>query len=355
MKPTILAIDDDPIILDMYELVLGEEYNLFTAPSGAAGLDILKAHPRVDIILSDIMMPEMDGYETCRRIRENPASAHVKVILVSSKMKLDDRLSGYQVGANDYITKPFEASELLAKVKVFLRLKNAEEIDQIKNNFINLVNHEARTPLTAIFGYAELLLESPGLSDQDQMFVEKIIEQGKLLLRSSEHTILLSNLKSGNVAIANKEIRLAELLTRHQRRFEREAESKQLSWQFHCDDDLQIAGDAKLIGLAIEALIENAVQHSRHNSAVQIKAHATDDQIKIEVANEGKQIAPHLFEAIFDELAEQDVQHHHRGQHMSLAIARRIAEAHDGMLSVHNRDNGPVFTLSVKHSPIEPR
>lgn len=351
MKPTILAIDDDPIILDMYEAVLGGEYSLFTALSGAEGLEVLKSHPRVDIILSDIMMPAMDGYETCRRIRQNPALAHAKIILVSSKGKLDDRLSGYQVGADDYITKPFEASELLAKVKVFLRLKNAEEIDQIKNNFINLVNHEARTPLTAIFGYAELLLESPALSAQDQRFVQKIIEQGKLLLRSSEHTILLSNLKSGNISLLPEEIRLGEFLARHQRRFQKAADAKHLAWQLDCAADLLLSADARLIGIALDALIENAVEHSRKAAPLRLSARANGDQIEIAVANEGTTIAPDHFEAIFDELAARDVHHHHSGQHMSLAIARRVAEAHDGTLSVRNNDDGPIFTLIVKNLP----
>jgi len=148
MKPNLLAIDDDPIILDMYQAMLDVDYNIHLASSGEEGLALLNSNPRIDVILLDIMMPGLDGYQTCQRIRQNALFSHVKIILVSSKVKLDERLLGYQVGADDYITKPFEASELLAKIKVFLRLKTAEEIDRIKTNFITLFNHEARTPLT---------------------------------------------------------------------------------------------------------------------------------------------------------------------------------------------------------------
>src|SRR6185369_4138543 len=127
MKPTILAVDDDPIMLDMYEAVLDDTYDLKLVSSGENALEFLAANPRVDLVLLDIVMPGMDGYEICRRIRSDASFAHVKIILVSSKVKLEERLCGYEVGADDYITKPFEASELTAKLKVFLRLKTAEE------------------------------------------------------------------------------------------------------------------------------------------------------------------------------------------------------------------------------------
>ena len=161
MKATILAVDDDAIVLDMYQAILDSAYNLHLTSSAEEALEFLSSRPRVDLILLDIMMPKMDGYEACRRIRANPLFSDLKVILVSAKMMLDDKLQGYEIGADDYITKPFDASELLAKVKVFLRLKNVEEINKIKTNLINLLYHETRTPLTSIFGYASFSGKAP--------------------------------------------------------------------------------------------------------------------------------------------------------------------------------------------------
>ena len=163
MKATILAVDDDAIVLDMYQAILDSAYNLHLTSSAEEALEFLNSRRRVDLILLDIMIPKMDGYEVCRRIRANPLFSDLKVILVSAKMMLDDKLQGYEIGADDYMTKPFDASELLAKVKVFLRLKNVEEINKIKTNFINLLYHETRTPLTSIFGYASLLRQNANL------------------------------------------------------------------------------------------------------------------------------------------------------------------------------------------------
>jgi signal transduction histidine kinase len=349
MKPTILAIDDDPIILDMYQVILEGKYNLLTAASGVEALALVEQHPRIDLILLDIMMPEMSGYEVCRKIRQGSSSGYVKIILVSSKVKLDDRLSGYRVGADDYIMKPFEESELLAKVTVFLRLKHAEEIDRIKNNFISLINHEARTPLTVIFGYAEILRESPHLSEQDRRFVDKIIESGKTLLRYSENTILLSDLKSGKVSLDSQEIDLKEFLSEHQQAFQEAAEAKELAIQLHCGPAVKINADPKLLAVAVDALIDNAVKYAKYKSQVRITAEASRERVEIEVFNEGDSIAPHRFEMIFDELAAHDIEHHHGGQRLSLPIARRIAEVHEGALSVRNSVSGPAFTLSFRN------
>lgn len=349
MKATIVAVDDDAIILDMYQAILENAYNLHLISSAEEALDFLNSQPRsVDLILLDIVMPKIDGYETCRRIRENPLFSDVKVILVSSKMMLEDKLHGYEIGADDYITKPFEASELLAKVKVFLRLKNAEEINKIKTNFINLLNHETRTPLTGIFGYAALLRQSANLTPQEKYFVEEIQRCGETLLRSCEKTLLLSDLKSGTIPIDKARIPLSMFFYDYQQRFKEKTPDKQCTFRILSDEDLWIYADPKLLGIAIDALLENAVKFAREATVVDVTAKTLHDRIHVEVRNEGEKISPEQQEDIFDELSVQDVAHHHQGHGLSLAIARRIIEAHEGTLTVTNHENGPVFIIDMK-------
>jgi two-component system sensor histidine kinase/response regulator len=348
MRPTILAVDDDPIILDMYQAILAEAYNLCLVSSGEEALDFLNSHPRVDLILLDILMPGMDGYEVCQRVRQTPLFSHVKLILVSSKMMLDDRLRGYRIGADDYITKPFEGSELLAKVKVFLRLKTAEEIDRIKTNFITLLTHEARTPLTTLLGFAALLQESPTLAEKEKHFVEQIVRCGHVLLRSSEKTVLLSDLKSGTTPIKKETIDLNGFLAERQGKFTRQAEQKNLLFQLRTDADFRINGNPKLLAVAVDALLDNAVKFAREGTIVEVTVKAAQNRIQVEIGNEGEKIPAERHEDIFDELSVHDVDHHHQGHGLSLAIARRIVEAHEGTLSVRNDENGPVFIIDVK-------
>ena len=348
MKPTILAVDDDPIILDMYEAILSDAYSLHLVSSGEEALNFLNSHPRVDLVLLDLMMPGMDGYATCQKVRENPLFAHVKVILVSAKVMLEDRLQGYEIGADDYITKPFQGSELLAKVKVFLRLKNAEEIDRIKTNFITLLNHEARTPLTTMLGYAAVLKESPHLDEQEKRFVDQIIKCGNALSRSSEKTVLLSDLKSGTVRLEKQKIYLNDVFAECQSKFTKEAEEKHLSLQFRNVSDLWIDADLKLLRFALDTLVDNAIKFAREETIVEVTVKKAEDRIQLEIANDGEKIPAEHREDIFDELLVQDIEHHHQGHGLSLAITRRIVEAHEGTLSVKDHDNGPVFIIEIK-------
>ncbi|MGH9361080.1 MAG: response regulator, partial [Thermoanaerobaculia bacterium] len=130
-RPRILVVDDDPINVCILEEILAEQYELATAGNGEEALEKAPAF-KPDLVLLDIMMPGIDGYEVCRRLKSNPRLRDAKVILVSAKAMLSERLEGYESGADDYLTKPFDDAELMAKVRVFLRLKSIEEIDRFK-------------------------------------------------------------------------------------------------------------------------------------------------------------------------------------------------------------------------------
>ena len=115
----ILLVDDNPTNLAILEEMLGDEYRWGTATSGEEALEIAPDF-QPDLILLDVMMPGINGYETCRRIRANPALRNVKIVMVSAKALVSERLEGYDAGADDYLTKPFDEKELLAKVRVYL-------------------------------------------------------------------------------------------------------------------------------------------------------------------------------------------------------------------------------------------
>ena len=348
MKATLLAIDDDAIIRDTYQAILENHYNLHLASSAEEAMNFLDAHPRVDLILLDIVMPCMDGYETCRRIRDNPRFSNIKVILVSSKMMLEDKLRGYEVGADDYITKPFDASELLAKVKVFLRLKTAEEINTIKTNFISLLHHETRTPLTGIFGYTALLQQSANLTAQEKHFLDEIQRCGETLLRSCEKTLLLSDLKSGIIPVERSRVPLSMYFSDYQQKWHARAADQRCQLQIIGAEGLWIDADPKLFGIVIDTLLDNATKFARESTVVEVTAKTSDDRLRVEIANTGEKIPPERQEDIFNELSVQDVAHHHEGQGLSLALARRVVEAHDGTLTVANHADGPVFIINMK-------
>ena len=340
---TILAIDDDSIILETYRALLESDYHIHLAGSAEEAFDWLDRHPHVDVILLDVLMPTIDGYEVCRRIRDDRRLVDVKIIFVSAKVRVEERLQGYDLGADDYLTKPFESSELLAKIKVFMRLKNVEEIDKIKTDFINLLYHETRTPLTGILGYAALLRQSPRLSPEEISFVEQIQRSGELILRSCEKTMLLSDLKSGNIAVQRARIPLSMVLAKEQL----EGAPRRRALCVRGDADLWIHADPKLLGIVMDILLDNAIKFSAQETAVEVNVESAAGRVRIEVANQGEPIMPEQQETIFSEFAVRDVSHHHNGQGLNLAIARRIVEAHDGTLTISNGASGPVFAVEM--------
>ncbi|MGQ9667860.1 MAG: response regulator transcription factor, partial [Anaerolineae bacterium] len=120
MAQRILVVDDDVNALRLIAYALHREgFETLTAKSGPEALQILSEAP-VDLVILDIMMPEMDGYEVCRRIREQPATARLPVIMLTAKSQVEDKVRGFQVGADDYVTKPVLPAELIARVKALL-------------------------------------------------------------------------------------------------------------------------------------------------------------------------------------------------------------------------------------------
>jgi two-component system alkaline phosphatase synthesis response regulator PhoP len=128
-KSKILAVEDNSIILAVIEELLGSQYNLMTVSTGIDALKMAQEF-QPDLIILDIMIPGMDGYEVCRQIRKSSSLRHTKIIMVSAKAMASDRLKGYQVGADDYLTKPFDEEELLAKVCAHLCPKAIKAIQE---------------------------------------------------------------------------------------------------------------------------------------------------------------------------------------------------------------------------------
>jgi PleD family two-component response regulator len=135
-KKKVLAIDDHEINLEIIEEVLDDEYNFKTATTGKEALKIA-ADFRPDIVLLDIVLPDMDGYAVCQKIRSNPALKNTRIIMVSAKAMTSERIEGYQAGANVYISKPFNENELMKNIRQQIRLADMEKEEEPIVSIIN--------------------------------------------------------------------------------------------------------------------------------------------------------------------------------------------------------------------------
>jgi len=174
----ILIVDDVPVNVAMMEKFVGKAgYESVSAGSGAEALQLLSEDP-ADLILLDVVMPDMDGFEVCEILRRDPATEQIPVIMVTAlETDSEDKARGLRSGANDYLTKPVNRDELLARIETQLRLRDLEakrllfEKLNVTSQMVTTLHHEINNPLTGILGYAQLLITrlEQGALDPDEL------------------------------------------------------------------------------------------------------------------------------------------------------------------------------------------
>ncbi|KPA09597.1 Response regulator receiver sensor signal transduction histidine kinase [Candidatus Magnetomorum sp. HK-1] len=343
-KRKVLIVDDVSTNLLLIRRILEDHYTVKTAQSGEEALDILPGY-RPDIILLDIMMPGMNGYEVCEHIRSQKRYSFIKIILVSAKTMIDDRLKGYEVGADDYVTKPFVKRELLAKTNVFSRLKHEEEINELKTNLLTLFSHETRTPLSAIIGLSDILMRNNTIGDDIKIRIGMIITKAHELLDFAEKTSLLCSLK-GDMPLGYTHEKIDSIFSIIFKNLDDQIKEKNISILLENENSISCYADWSLMQKAFTYVLENAIKYSKENGRIEIHASLINDQCRISIEDFGCGIPSDWIETIFDEFAIRDIMHHKKGQGLSLAITRHILELHGGAIRVNpDRKEGAHFVV----------
>ncbi len=346
LNQKILIVDDARINLELLKKLLEDRYIIETAESGEKALEIIPDF-RPDLILLDIMMPGIDGYETCRRIRKEPQYRFIKIILVSAKALVEDRLQGYEAGADDYIIKPFDTKELKAKVKVFSQLKREEELNQLKGDLLILFSHETKTPLSVIIGLSEILQKSYDLEDDLKKHIETISQKAYQLLDFINKTAFICSLKSGlepskSLGSVTTHLKGATKMLNDT------ASQKKVAFELDIINDMELYADWTVFDKALGFVLENAVKFSPEGGTVTIQTELSEGQYETRIIDQGEGIKSDWIDNIFDEFAVQNIMHHQKGQGLSLAISRYIMELHNGTIGVESTlGNGATFILSL--------
>ncbi len=329
----ILVVDDDKYNTYILKEILSEKFRVESVGNAKSAIAMTKEF-RPDLILLDVILPDVDGLELCRLLKSSPDFGFIKIILVSAKSQIGDRLEGYDAGADDYICKPFEKEELLAKVNVFLRLKHVEEVERLKEDVISLFSHEVKTPLNSISGFAELLESTTALDEKQKEIVSHIIINSKELLSLTEKSILLNSIRTNSKFLPADETGSAQLLDEVVKSRQWKAGRKKIRIVKNIRSDFKLSCDSKLVFEAIGALLDNALKFSSTGSSVLISADKEKENSLFIVRDEGEGFPGDFDKILSEKPREKDINYHGRGYGIGLAFVKYVAELHNGSLKL---------------------
>lgn len=361
----ILIVDDIPSNIQLLGNMLREEK--FDVAFSTSGEDALRKIKTIefDLILLDIMMPEMNGFEVCKAIKNDDHSKDIPIIFLTAKNDTESVVKGFEMGAVDYITKPFNYKELFTRIKTHLMLKGQKQLiesmnqllekrvsertqklkeanarllklDNAKVDFLTLINHELRTPLSGITGYVDLLANHIK-SLKEEEYIKKLRESVKELTRLIEIALLIASLRSDKYKMNTTRISINELITQLLNKTKKQALDKSLniSPEFLQNDEI-ISVDHKLILICLSNILSNAIRYSPHKSIIKIKYSNEEDYISIAIIDEGPGFSDLTKEKLFDFFQTDDITHHAKGFGLGLAVSKLIMDAHLGKLEIEN-------------------
>jgi len=364
-EPTILIVEDNVSLLEgLKDLLESTGYQVTTAENGSDALDLLEDNFKPDLIISDIMMPRIDGYEFQARVREKPELLGVPFIFLTAKGGRDEIRLGKDLGADDYITKPFDEEDLLVAVRSKLsrwddiKRVQDEQIAGIKQNILLTMSHEFRTPLSYILNYAEMLEEDvDNIDPQDfRLFIKGIQKGATRLNRLVEDFVLLVELETGEAEkayqIRRQEVPdFGEWLRMTCRNFEETVSGKGMDFVLDIPDQLpSLSVDEVYLANAIGRIIENAIKFSRPDSKwVRVMVNVTDDVLRISVQDQGIGIPAEEIKSLFNVFHQIDrAKYEQQGIGSGLAICQRIIAIHGGSVNVESEYGvGTMITIEL--------
>ncbi|HPE56808.1 MAG TPA: hybrid sensor histidine kinase/response regulator [Bacteroidales bacterium] len=364
---SILIVDDNKENIKVLGLALKEkEYNLTVAFSGPDALEILDA-TNIDLVLLDVMMPGMDGFEVCRRMKENENTREIPVIFITALTETNSIVKGFEVGGVDYLTKPFKKRELFARVDTQLKIKNQklkleeqkqelESTIKSRDTLYSIIAHDIRSPLANIKSVLSALHND--MIDQDSF--QQLVAM--LQITTSETYDLLENLllwtKSKITALkpSIKMVEAKELIEKTVMVLQPSAEKKGISLTTELSKAGSITADSNMISTAVRNLVSNAIKFTQAGGEIKVICNTSSEETVIEVHDNGVGISEENIRKLLD--AEEHFTtygtDHEKGSGLGSKLVLGFIRSHGGQLSIESKPGkGSVFRISIPFITIE--
>jgi len=362
-NPKILVADDELKNIKLLQvLLLTKGYEVFTAPDGKKALEIISSQ-KIDLVLLDVMMPDMNGYEVCKAMKADEKNKFIPVIMVTALQEESEKIMSMEVGADYFLPKPVNSLELFARVRLCLRIKELQdelmekydklkELDKIKNSLTYMIIHDLNNPLATISG--ELQLLKVGLDGK--ITEEEKKDLGRAFVGLRDLQMMIGNLldvnkmEEGKINLIRENFRLTDLAKQVIDQMEVTAfkENKVLSLEISENIPL-VSADKEIIKRVLANLVYNSLKFTPSKGSVilRITYKPEDKFVNIQVKDTGRGIPEEYLEKIFDKFVQVEKQNVRTGRGLGLTFCKMMVEAHGGKIRAESEglDKGATFTI----------
>lgn len=358
----ILVVDDMAVNVRLLTGILKlSGYEVVTASSGPEALDRLQSSS-IDVVLLDVMMPDMDGFEVCLRIKEQ--TPFLPVVMVTALQETADRVKALESGADDFLTKPVDEVEVIARVKSLIRLKRQRDeldrayaelrrVEAMRDDLTYMIVHDLRTPLTSLLSGLQSL-ELLGELSPDQLEIIWIsVSGGQTLLSIINDLLDIGKMESGSVDLKRQEIVVTKLLDESVAQVAALLLGKELTLTKEVGEDLPfLSADPDKLSRTLVNLLGNAIKFTprRGRITLAVRADPTNESLVFSVSDTGEGIPRDAFDRIFEKFGQ--VETRKEGRKMStglgLTFCKMAVEAHGGRIWVESEPGrGSTFSFSL--------
>jgi len=347
-KGKILIVDDAVDTVELLKKRLRfEGYDTAEAYDGEEALkQVAEYNP--DLIILDVMMPKLDGYEVCQRLKSNENTKYIPILMLTAKSEVEDKVKGLDIGADHYLAKPFNYKELSARVRSLVAVKAAreklveEEKSKALERMMEEVEHEIRNPLTSIGGFARRVYNRLPQGDPNKKYMEMIINDVARL-----ENMIKELLELETTAISYRELtNINDVIVEALKSFKQDLEDRGIEARTELGDNLPLISiDQEQMKMALANLVENSIEAMQNKLKIlKVTSRISDGRIEIQVSDTGKGIPKDKIKNIFDPFFTSKT----RGPGVGLTFVLKIIQEHRGTVSVESEPGkGTIFTIRL--------
>jgi signal transduction histidine kinase len=380
---TVLIVDDVAENLEVLGSKLqAASVNVLAAQSGESALKIATAK-RPDLILLDVQMPMMDGYTVKEHLGENPVTADIPVIFLTARTDVNDVVRGFELGAADYITKPVQTPELIARVRHHLELRSLrlqqeqrerdlereigerlmaeealrkanehlEDLNAQKNEFIGIAVHDLKNPLSGISALAQTVKELPNIEREEvEEYMKKIIASANRMFDLIKSFLNVNAIEQGGVQISLTPVNISLVTRMATQSYLLKAQAKSIALHINTGEDIHGVADESILVQVLDNLVSNALKFSPMQRSIYVRVKECNNCIKIEVQDEGPGLSNDDKKKLFGKFARLSARPAagESSTGLGLSIVKTMVEAMNGIISCESEfGNGATFSLEL--------